>query len=94
MPEAEKAARETISIPVFSLLTDVEKAQLDTLFTAHSSTGVPLGGNAQTVLLNIFDPGTTTRTDLIALATENISRGVELGLGFIHSGDVIGARAL
>jgi len=28
MPESEKAARETISIPVFSLLTDVEKAHV------------------------------------------------------------------
>ena len=28
MPEAEKAARETLSIPVFSLLTDVEKAHV------------------------------------------------------------------
>ena len=71
-----------------------DKSLLYTLFTAHSSTGVMLGGNAQMVLLNIFEAGTVTRANLIALATVAISRGVELGISVIHAGDVAGARAL
>ena len=71
-----------------------EKTILDTLFAAHPFVGVPLGGSAQTVILNIFGPGTATRANLIVLATESITRGVELGIGTPHAGDVGFARSL
>ena len=55
---------------------------------------VPTSGNTADGLLAAFGPGTTTRTNLIALATGNISRGVELEIGEPHAGDVGFARSL
>jgi hypothetical protein len=55
---------------------------------------VPTSGNTADGLLAAFGPGTTTRTNLIALATGNITRGTEIGIGEIHSGDVGFARSL
>ena len=42
----------------------------------------------------IFGAGSTTKTTLAALREEDVSRGVELGLGNIKVGDVQFARSL
>ena len=55
---------------------------------------VPTSGNTADGLLAAFGSGTTTRANLIALATGNISRGTEIGIGEVHSGDVGFARSL
>ena len=55
---------------------------------------VPTSGNTADGLLAAFGPGTNTRANLIALATGNISRGTEIGIGDVHAGDVGFARSL
>jgi hypothetical protein len=47
-----------------------------------------LQGNVLAVLTGVFGAGTQTRTNLLALSTENISRAAELGLPTPTLGDV------
>ncbi len=51
-------------------------------------------GVAKSLEADLFGGGTTTRTNLAAVRNENVSRGVELGLGFVGQGDVEDARNL
>ncbi len=46
------------------------------------------------VFADLFPAGTTTRANLLALATRRISRSQELGLGFVKAPDVNEARAM
>jgi len=76
----------------FSALTDAEKDRwlaLCAVDYVNVSSGV-----AKSLEADIFGPGTTTRTNLIALKTESISRALELGLNGVLSGDVQYARTL
>lgn len=50
--------------------------------------------NTRTLLGTIFPDPSTTRTNLLALAQETVSRGVELGLGAVKIGHVEEARRL
>lgn len=50
------------------------------------------GTNARAVLLQAFGAGTTTRTNLVAVVNEPISRAQELGLGEVKEGHVWMAR--
>ena len=43
---------------------------------------------------DLFGAGTTTRANLLALATQTISRAQELGLGLVKAPDVNEARAM
>ena len=51
-------------------------------------------GVAKSMEADLFGPGTTTRTNLAAMRNKDVSRAVELGLGFIWTGHVEAARAL
>jgi hypothetical protein len=51
------------------------------------------GTNTRAALMALFGAGTTTRTNLIALQTELISRAAELGLGTVKEGHIATARA-
>jgi len=51
-------------------------------------------GVAKSLEDELFGAGTTTRTNLAALKSEDVSRGVELGFGRIRTADVTAARAL
>ena len=51
-------------------------------------------GVAKSLEAELFGAGTTTRSNLAALKTRDVSRGEELGLGFIKTGDVQFARTL
>jgi len=76
----------------YGALTDAEKDRWLALCAVDSvdvSSGV-----AKALEAEIFGPATTTRTNLLALKTEDISRAVELGLGVVNQGDVEKAKAL
>jgi len=51
-------------------------------------------GVAKSLEAELFGPGTDTRTNLAALKTRDVSRGEELGVGSIRTGDVQFARTL
>ncbi len=46
------------------------------------------------IFADMFPAGSATRTNLLALATQSMSRANELGLGTVRVGDVIEARAM
>jgi len=52
------------------------------------------GTNTKAVLLNMFGVGTTTRNNLAALQTTQISRATELGIGVVKEGKVGIARSV
>lgn len=51
-------------------------------------------GVAKSLEADLFGAGTATRTNLAAVRSEDVSRGEELGLGFVGQGDVEDARNL
>lgn len=71
-------------------VTDVQRNQWLALCGTDSinvSSGV-----AKALEASIFGAGTTTRSNLVALKTENISRATELGLETVKAGHVEEAR--
>lgn len=74
----------------YNATTPDQKQVLGFIFSLPT---VPTSGNAATALMAIFGAGTTTRQNLIDLATETVSRAVELLIGEVHAGDVAEARA-
>lgn len=76
----------------FALLTDVNKSDWLALCGIEEvNTG---SGVAKQMEVDLFGPGTATRTALIAVRNENISRATELGLGSVRAGTVNQARNL
>jgi predicted flap endonuclease-1-like 5' DNA nuclease len=51
-------------------------------------------GVAKSLEAELFGVGTTTRSNLAALKTRDVSRGEELGFGLVRVGDVEFARGL
>lgn len=51
-------------------------------------------GVAKSLEADLFGGGTTTRTNLAAIRSQDVSRGQELGLGRVGQGDVEDARNL
>ena len=76
----------------FDLLTDIAKDRWIAMC------GVALidtsSGIAKSMEATLFGGGTTTRTNLIAVKTEDISRAVEIGFGHVKAGDVAFSRTL
>lgn len=70
-------------------------ATLQNLVSLLISAGTinPLGTNTRAIFAAAFGAGTQTRTNLIALETATVSRGVELNLGYVSAGDVHVARS-
>lgn len=52
----------------------------------------PAGASNVALVENLFGNPSTTRTNLLNIRTENISRAVELGLGTVTEGDIWDAR--
>ena len=50
------------------------------------------GTNTKAALLAMFGAGTTTRSNLTALQTRDVSRAQELGLPFVYEGHIQEAR--
>lgn len=76
----------------FSALTTENKDRwlaLCGVETINVSSGV-----AKSLEADIFGPGTTTRTNLLALKNESITRAIELGLYPLNADDVAYARSL
>ena len=74
----------------YTALTDAQKVSWDALCAIDSiNTG---GGVAKAREAELFGAGTTTRANLIALKTEDISRATELGLSEVKEGHVQLAR--
>lgn len=83
---------EAIVATEYDALTTAVKARVNLLLGL--SDVLVNGANAQATLLGAFVAGSATRANLIALAKEPCSRGVELGLGAITPSDVADARRL
>ena len=74
----------------YTALTDVQKASWDALCAIDSiDTG---SGVAKSREAELFGPGKTTRANLIALKTDDISRATELEIPFVRVGHVQMAR--
>lgn len=50
--------------------------------------------NTKAAILELFGPGTETRTNLAALQKKTISRATELEFGTVRAGDIQRARAM
>lgn len=85
------AVLEAIVIAEYNALIDTQKALVNSMLAMGEL--APHGPNTKAVFAGIFDSGTTTRTNLLALSTETVSRGVEIGVGAVTLGDVERARA-
>jgi hypothetical protein len=83
---------EAIDPGEFASLTDAQKALVRDLF-AIGTVDITPDSNGRAVILNLFDAGSTTRANLLAEATEPISRAMELKLPTIKTGYVAKARA-
>lgn len=54
----------------------------------------PDDADVKAFFAGLFGAGTTTRANLLALATQIVSRGAELGLGTVYAPYVLEARAM
>ena len=75
----------------YSALTDAQKSAWDALCAIDQIDTV--SGVAKAREAELFGGGTTTRTNLLAIRNETVSRAQELGLGNVNEGDVRQARA-
>lgn len=74
----------------YGALTDAQKSSWDALCAIEQidvTSGVAKSREAE-----LFGPGTTTRSNLLALRDPPCSRGEELGLGFVLTSDVTFAK--
>lgn len=81
---------DAIVSPEWSALTTGEQRRIELIISAGQVN--VLNVNVRAAFLAAFGAGTTTRTNLAALQTENISRVTELGLPTAHAGDVAYAK--
>lgn len=76
----------------FDALTDAKK---DRWVTFTRSTAIDLQSAANQAMVNhIFGNPSASRTAMINLSTETVSRGVELGFGHVSFSDVENARSI
>jgi len=77
-------------------LTTVQQEEIRDIMHIGTTAGhlVTPGARARARFITIFGGGSATITALLASITEDISRGVELGLGHVKPGHVTKARAL
>ena len=76
----------------FDALTDAKKDRW-VMFTRSTVIDLQAGPN-QAMVNHIFGNPSASRTAMIALSTETVSRATELGLGFVKAGHVQDARAI
>ena len=73
----------------FAALTDVKKQ----LWVSWCNSDRDPSDAANVAFVNfIFEPASTTLSNLAAIRSEDVSRAVELGLGFVYPGHVENAR--
>ena len=76
----------------FSALTDTEKDRWLSMCGVDSIDTT--SGIAKSLEADLFGGGTTTRTNLQTVKTEDVSRAVEVGIGNVRAGDVEIARSI
>lgn len=67
-------------------------AELDRIFSLGGDIPTAPGGRVRNKLIGIFGGGSTTITNLAAIANQKRSRGVEIGWGVVTEADVTRAR--
>jgi len=90
-------AYEQVDNAEFLALTADEQAEVwDIVHLSGEGSGISIasGSKARTRFIALFGGGSATIVDLLAYITENISRGVEIGIGTVTEGAVQKARAL
>lgn len=85
---------EAIDLTEWKGLSADAQARVRTVLELGDSIQVGPTTKARAFLLDAFGAGTTTRTNLVALVQQTVSRADELGLGFVRPGDVQFARTL
>lgn len=78
----------------FQALATAQQQLVRDIFGLGDAIDASTGTNVRDVLLAIFGTGTTTRTNLTALATKLVSRTEELGFGRVLIWHIETARAL
>lgn len=78
----------------FQALATAQQQLVRDIFGLGDAIDASTGTNVRDVLLAIFGTGTTTRTNLTALATKLVSRAEELGFGRVLIWHIETARAL
>ena len=81
----------------FLALTAAEQAEVwDIVHLSGEGSGISItpGSKARTRFVALFGGGSATIVDILAYITEDISRGIELGIGIVTTGSVQKARAL
>lgn len=95
--------RQRATIPVSEVVRAFVASELDALTTGKKAnlqimlmagTIEVNNTNVRAVFFDAFASGSATRTALIALADETVSRGEELGIGFVSLGNVQQAKAM
>jgi hypothetical protein len=86
---------DSIDITEWGALSDTDQSKMSELLRIGGS-ALNVGANsfARNRIINLFGGGSTTVSNLVALATVSISRGAELGFGRVSWQDVNKARSL
>lgn len=89
-------AYDVVDVSEFLALTDAQRDEIWNIVHLGTAAGilVTAGSRARARFIAIFGAGSDTIAALLALITEDISRGGELGLGYVKPGHVTKARAL
>lgn len=79
----------------FLALTAGQQEEVKIILTLGDSIDISAGSKARTTMLALFDAVSTTRANLLAVATNRTtSRAKELGLGDITVDDIAAARSI
>ena len=81
-----------IVLSEYDALADAEKLKVQIICGLGDDIDVGAGTNTRAFLIAAFGPATVTRDNLIALASESISRAIELGLSELEAKHVRIAR--
>ena len=83
---------DALVVAEWAAITDLQRTTIGLIVSAGSVN--VQNANVRDAFLDAFVGGTTTRANLAAIQTEQVSRGVELGLGFVGMADVEDARRI
>jgi hypothetical protein len=81
----------SVVVAEFDALSEADQRKMDRIFSLVGDIDITPGSQADTIIQNVFNPG-TTRTNLAGIAKETVSRATELGLRKIKVGHVTEAR--
>ena len=83
---------DALVVAEWAAITDLQRTTIGLIVSAGSVN--VQNENVRAAFLDAFVGGTATRANLAAIQTEQVSRGVELGLGFVGMADVEDARRI